>query len=425
MIWIYRLLYPCFIGILGLLSPFSKKLRGGLFGRLGLNTRLSRAVDSWKPQEKKVWIHFSSAGEFEQALPVLDSIKASSATTRIVLTYFSPSAERAIEYEIKRRQSYHLSCPWDFADYSPFDFPWTIRKFLNILQPSCFTAIHRELWPELLFECRLRNIPCYLIGAYFPPSSRTGSLFYRFCLNHLNKIAVVDEPSRQKLIDMNPALSISVLGDPRIERVLFRKKHFSSSGAWKNLFQGQTVLVGASLWDEDFDVLLNSLIEMGEKTSHLRVVIVPHEPNEGRINSWSDELKAIGFNVRKWSDWIKSPEPQSHLIVDQVGLLAELYSVATCVLVGGSFKKRVHNVLEPLVYHCGIVTGPFISNSSEATELAKQEILSVVSNSSELTRALAGFLNSSEKREEIANKAIHFLSQKEGVSQNHVSMILN
>jgi 3-deoxy-D-manno-octulosonic-acid transferase len=425
MIWLYRLIYPFFLAILGIFSPFSKKVRTGLWDRLGLTTRLSLASATWRSKEKRIWFHFSSAGEFEQVLPVLDALRKTDDSIRIILTYFSPSAERAIHLETKRRQAAALSCPWDFADYSPFDFPWSVRMFLSILNPDRFIAIHRELWPELLFQCSVKKIPCFLIGAFFNPSTKTGSFLYRFSLSHLKQIAAVDQQTKDFLHSLAPAISIDVLGDPRIERVVFRKRHYASSNSWKSFFQEKPVLIGASLWDEDFQVLLEGLPDILAKAPQARLVIVPHEPTEKRLDSWIEALNKAALIVRSWSDWVQKPDSFSHLIVDKVGILAELYSVATCVLVGGSFKKRVHNVLEPLVYERGIVTGPFISNSSEANELANLKILTVVRDAPELSHSVIEMLTSSEKQKELSDKAKTFLSQKEGVSKSHVSMILS
>ncbi|NBX76062.1 MAG: hypothetical protein EBQ92_05865 [Proteobacteria bacterium] len=425
MIWLYRLIYPFFIACLWLVSLFSKKIRQGLVKRIGLAQRLALTAGSWRSEERKLWFHFSSAGEFEQVLPVIDTLQQTDAKCRIVLTYFSPSAERAIHSEAKRRTLAQLSCPWDFADYSPFDFHWSVSKFLNVLNPSCFVAVHRELWPEVLFQCGLRKIPCFLIGAFFPSSFKSRSGLTDFCLKHLDKIAAVDENTRTTLLGVNPALSVEVLGDPRIERVLFRKHHFSKSSDWKTNFKNQQVFIGASLWDEDFEVLLRALPGIRTKAPHARIVIVPHEPIKTRVNAWQEALKNEGCPVRTWDEWNRSPDSSSHLIVDTVGILAELYSISTCVFVGGSFKKRVHNVLEPLVYSCGIVTGPFIHNSSEASELAERHILRVVHTPAELSQVIGELLTSTQKQAELAEKAKIFLSQKEGVSKSVISMILD
>lgn len=416
MIWIYRAIYPLFVFFLWALSPFVTKIRAGLAGRFGLFSRLSTAAASWPIQEKRYWFHFSSAGEFEQALPILDALKKIVPNCYTAITYFSPSAEKAVRLETKRRQEVSFPCSWDFADYSPFDFPWSVKTFLNTLQPSAFVSIHRELWPELLVQCQLRNTPCYLFAAFFPENFTKGFTFHRFFLNKFKHIATVDELSRLNLLKMDPALKTCVFGDPRIERVLFRKRYFSRTSPWRDFFSEQPILIGASLWDEDFDKLLTALPEIMQKRPHCRLILVPHEPSWRRVEAWLDKLKTAGLEARRWNHWLKSPDSHSHLIVDQVGILAELYSIGTCVLVGGSFKKRVHNVLEPFVYGCSLVTGPFIHNSSEATELAKEGVLKVVNNTEELAITISELLDISKPRQEP--------SLKEGASLKYIDLIL-
>ncbi|MFM8270465.1 MAG: 3-deoxy-D-manno-octulosonic acid transferase [Pseudomonadota bacterium] len=424
MIWLYRSFSAFVLLICWFLSPFSSKLRAGLLGRRGLCNRLSKTVSTWTPEERRIWIHFSSAGEFETALPLLDSLKKTDPNIKIAITYFSPSAEKAIDFEKKRRQKASLSCPWDFADFSPFDSWKSVNHFLSTLKPSCYASIHRELWPEILYQCNQHNIPTFLLGAFFPHAIEKRQFLYRFCLKLLTHVITLDEESQTHLRTLDPDLRISVEGDPRIERVIFRKNTFSKAAPWKPFFENQAVLVGASLWNEDFERLLPSMKQVLESYPKARWILVPHEPSTKRVQTWKRTLKENGFPFRQWSHWLESPDDHSHLLVDQVGLLAELYSVATSVFVGGSFKKRVHNILEPLVYRCALITGPFIQNSREAIQLAERGVLRVVHNPQELTLAFLETLTASQKNQVNLEKAEEFLNKNKTVSKNYTHWLL-
>lgn len=425
MIWVYRLFYPLFILILWGLSPFSSKIRRGLLGRIGLASRLSKTTRVWNSSAKRVWFHCSSAGEFEQALPLLDTLRKTEPHTKVILTYFSPSAEKAIRLETIRRKEVGLSNPWDFADFSPFDFAWSVQSFLSRTNPTSFVAIHRELWPEILHQCRAKGVSCFLFAAYFPTPIKQSHWIYRLGLRHLNQILTVDEKSRDHLLACNSNLNVLTVGDPRIERVIFRKNTFSKVSPWRSFFEGAPVFIGASLWDEDFSILLAGLSKVLESSPGSRLLLVPHEPTEHRLAGWKKALAQEGIYFRRWSHWMKSPDSQSHLLVDQVGLLAELYSIATCVLVGGSFKKRVHNVLEPLVYHCSLVTGPFIQNSLEATELASRGLLSVAQNSQDLTRWLQENLKSYRRIQALPPEAQAFFKEREALSKRYIQVLVS
>ncbi|NBT59038.1 hypothetical protein EBT16_09675, partial [bacterium] len=343
----------------------------------------------------------------------------------IVLTYFSPSAERALALESERRRKANLDCPWDFADYSPFDFVWSVRYFLSLAKPEAFIAVHREFWPEALESCRKNKIPCYLMGAFFPSPLSWFSFFYKTCLTRFKQIIAVDERTRNYLLAFRPGLPVVVLGDPRVERVLLRRKLFTSSQAWRPFFENQTILIGASFWEEDYQVFRQSVKTILEAFPQCRLILVPHEPSPGRLKKWKEDLSSLGLSFRLWSHWLRSPDSSSHLLVDKVGLLAELYSVGACVVVGGSFKRRVHNVLEPLVYECGVVTGPFIDNSSEARELGSRGILKLVHDSSELGSVVVELIQDPEKRQALIEGAHSFLKERENTSVKHVAVLLD
>ncbi len=232
---LYRLLYPLFVGGCALASPFSPKLRRTLTGRRRLQERLEKAAPQWGPTP--YWFHVASAGELEQLIPILEAIKTLAPDAKRLITYFSPTAERAVELESERRKGRGEKVPWEFADYSPFDFPKSVQRFLGEVKPKAFAMIHREIWPELVLGCQAAGIPAYLFSAYFPADSSQFLKRYRPYLKTLRGIGTVDEPSALRAKGATDA-SVRTIGDPRIERVLQRKER-SSTAPWAGLFQGQ------------------------------------------------------------------------------------------------------------------------------------------------------------------------------------------
>src|SRR4051812_39983025 len=64
-----------------------------------------------KPNEKRIWFHCSSLGEFEQGRPLIEKLKSQNPELKIVLTFFSPSG-----YEM--RKNYGGA---DYIFYLPLD----------------------------------------------------------------------------------------------------------------------------------------------------------------------------------------------------------------------------------------------------------------------------------------------------------------
>ena len=227
---VYFFAYSLVVTTAFFLSPFLTKVRRGLFGRLGVNRRVRKHASAWA--ERPFWFHAASSGELEQCLPILDRLKEMRPDIPIFLSYFSPTGQTALALETERRKSRAAATcnvPWDYSDYSPFDFPWSTRSFVRWLNPRAFIAINREVWPGMLSACASRNIPRYLFAAYFSPKSRKSVGIYRRWLLSFGYIGVTEPSTAQFLADELEARRVEVIGDPRIERVLARRKTTATS----------------------------------------------------------------------------------------------------------------------------------------------------------------------------------------------------
>lgn len=348
---LYESLYRVSLRVGATLSP---KLAQGLGERHGLMERLEVVCSTWR--EAPLWVHVASAGELEQAIPVLEELKKISPAP-IVLTYFSPSAAGAVRREQQRR----VQVPWDVADYSPLDTVTEVGAFLDRVRPRAFIAVHRELWPGIVESCAKRQIPLCLIAAQL-----SGGLpwIQRRLLKEFSLIATTDEASRdwaRKWAGGN----VESLGDPRVARIVSRRDQ-SPPPLWLGHLNPRPNLVLASLWNGDFvsgEPFFRHALELG-----WRLVLVPHEPDPGFLRRLEGWLTDLGQAHTRWSEWDQKTVPD-HLVVDQVGLLNDLYRGASLAFVGGSFERRVHNVLEPAAHGCPVLTGPKIQNSREALEM--------------------------------------------------------
>jgi 3-deoxy-D-manno-octulosonic-acid transferase len=360
---------------------FSPKIRRSFRGRKGLLARVEKERAKWK--ERPFWFHFASSGEFEQALPILEALKQKHPQTPLFLTYFSPSGQRAVELEKQRRQSAGLDIPWTAADYSPFDFPSTTRSFLAVLHPRALVVLNREFWPELFEVCFRRKIPVYVFASYLSKKARRALWFYKPWLERLTFLGTVDRSSAEFLRRELDTQSIGEIGDPRIERVLARRQIPSSLPIVKEA--GSKIFVAASVWPQDFKALLPSLKYFLSQPGW-RVFLVPHEPEQSFQKEIEESLKNEGIYSIRWSRRKPGVPLPGVVLVDSVGWLAELYRQADLAFVGGSFRRRVHNVLEPAAYGIPILTGPYIQNSFEAGQMGHLAMgLFSVKDASELT----------------------------------------
>ena len=129
-------IYTVIVHILALFNP---KASLWVKGRRGWQRRLSEKIN---PEDRKIWIHCSSLGEFEQGRPVIEEIKRLHPEFKIVLTFFSPSG-----FEIRKNYS-----EADCVEYLPADFPGNARKFIALVKPEIVIFIKYEFWNNYIEE---------------------------------------------------------------------------------------------------------------------------------------------------------------------------------------------------------------------------------------------------------------------------------
>lgn len=348
-------------------------------GSLAKLQRAARAVAPFRRSlsavpRRSLWCHVASAGELEEVLPVLDRLRAEAPERAIVLTCFSASGLAAAEREAKKRK-----VPWDLAGPLPADLPWVSRRFVRSMAPDRALFVHRELWPWHLRALDRERVPTALVQVRAERAGRSWKVLAPW-LERFALVGTVDEPSSRAMRALLPAMRapIVVLGDARIDRIAQRLASVPSGSG--------DFLVLASVWPEDVHALAPAF-----GSAELRswpLVVVPHEPEPVFLEAIAARLREAGWAVRHAPP--KAPLVAGEAeIVGTVGGLAERYADASVAFVGGSFRARVHNVLEPAAAGCAVVTGPLTANAPDARALEREGGLRHVADAAAFRAVLA------------------------------------
>src|SRR5690349_3539362 len=186
---LYNMFYPVALAGARVSALFLPKMREAIAGRGGYQERWQKASASLRDA---VWFHVASVGEFEQARPVISAIKRDHPDIPVMVTFSSPSG-----YHFWKRREKTERGVIDFADYLPFDRAQTMRFCLDCAKPRLLVFVKFDLWPNLIWETRARNIPVALIDATLSPSSKrlsgAGKWFYRGLYDNLNPILAISE----------------------------------------------------------------------------------------------------------------------------------------------------------------------------------------------------------------------------------------
>jgi 3-deoxy-D-manno-octulosonic-acid transferase len=409
----YRIFYPACLFIAKLLAPYNKKLKKGFRMRENENR-----VPPWLnfiDLKNPILIHCAS-GEFEYAKPVIREIKKKNPAQHVVVTYFSPSYEA----QIKNTKEVDFSCPL------PWDLPHIQREFLRKLKPRQILISRTDLWPEFLYQAKAQQIPISMFSTTLAAnSSKIQNIFIRsymrWIFSFLNSVYCVSDEDKMNLSQLIDPKRITTIGDTRFDQVLYRisKPNFLKDLLPKNA-RINNVFIGGSTWEEDEKEILpifKDLIRNGSQ-----VIVAPHEPSEEHIQKLREKLSVLGMRSLLYSEATIWPSNQV-LIIDQTGILADLYAWADWAFVGGSFKKQVHSVMEPLAQGCKTFFGPYHSNNREALLFKELKYATSVQNGQQMLELMLNNRNmdtSSSFKENLK----HIVKSKAGASEKITSAII-
>ena len=335
-----------------------------------------------------IWIHAAS-GEIEYARPIIRQIRKQFPHEKILLTYSSPSAIKIISQIPEINAS--TSIPWDTAQDCSY--------FLDQFQPKIALFARTDVWPEMAYQLRKRNIPSLLFSATFAAGSSRikfpGKYFLSLALKNLTAIHCVSIEDQKNISELVDDSKISVHGDTRFDQVFHRLNH--PRPIRNLLFQKSdslTVVLG-STWPEDEIILLPAIA----KLPNTRFILAPHEVGANHLQSIEGYLQRLNISFQYYS---KSQQWTSQvLIIDQVGILAELYAYGNIAFVGGSFKGQVHSVMEPLAAGLPVTLGPFYHNNREAILfMDKHQLVFCIHNTNEFTEIVQKLQNKNQSHPE-------------------------
>lgn len=380
--WVYKfILAPLVWLLMQILRPFlNEKLRELIADKnTGFYKIKLEGTETQIAQAKPLWIHAAS-GEVEYARPIIREYKKQHPEVPIIITYTSPSAKKIL-------QGLHDVDMWAVL---PWEFESFMKAFIVKWNPRALLISRTDAWPLLAKTSADMKIPSYLFSATFAEnSSRLSGMtrfLTRYTLNQLTEIHCVSEEDRHNLLDLNLKCKIKVSGDTRFDQVFYRLENPKPLKSELIPAPDEFVFIAGSTWPEDEINLVPAIKKM--MSGHLKLILAPHETTPAHLEKLGKQLKDVGIDFILYSEATSWPDGKV-LIIDQVGILAELYTWSDLAFIGGSFKKQVHSVMEALAAGLPVMVGPFHKNNREALFYQKKNfssgmIVQVVHNSDDI-----------------------------------------
>jgi 3-deoxy-D-manno-octulosonic-acid transferase len=406
MLFIYNLVVLFAAQVLKLLALFSPKMKLFVNGRKAVFPSLRSKIGL---NDKTIWFHAASLGEFEQGLPVMEKIKVQFPNHKIVVSFFSPSG-----FEVRKNNMIA-----DVTVYLPLDTKSNAKQFINIVHPDLVFFIKYEYWPNYLNELKKANIKTYLISGIFRKNQaffKWYGSFYRNALKTFHYFFVQNDSSK-KLVQSIGFNNVKVSGDTRFDRVVSILERDNSLDFIEQFKNNQTTIVIGSSWPKDENFLINYI---NNANDNVKFIIAPHNIKSEQIANLKSQISksTVLFSEKE----NKNLSEFQVFIIDTIGILTKIYSYADIAYVGGGFgNPGVHNILEPATFGVPIVVGPNYSHFAEAIALVNMKGCISISNQNELNNAFSLLLNNEDERFEKGHICETFVQMNKGAT----TLILN
>ena len=359
----------------------------------------------FSPERPVIWVHAVSVGEARGAAPLVHALAQEFADHELLVTCMTAAGRDAV------KQAYGesvLSC------WLPYDYPGSVRRFLEHFRPRLGLLMETELWPNLLAACRDFSVPVALANARMSERSARGYRRWAGLADpafaSLSAVCAQSEADAGRLRALG-AREVAVTGNLKFD-VAPDAARADAGRAWRAAL-GRPVLLLASTRDGEETLLLDALPAADEK---LLVMIVPRHPQR------FDEVAALAPGRRSRGD---VPGPQDRVYLgDTMGEMAFYYAAADVAVIGGSFAPLGgQNLIEACAAGTPVVIGPSVYNFAEATRLAVEAGAALQAVSASDAVRLAMDLIADEKRRVRMGEAGRKLCEAHrGATQKHLEI---
>ena len=322
------------------------------------------ALDRWRARagagaRGAVWTHAASVGEALAAAPIVRRLRVARPQVPLVLTHTSPAAA-----------TWPAGWDVDYADYLPLDTPRAMDAMLDALTPVLLVLTRAEVWPELVSAALRHGVPVALVGATVSARSQRLRWPARPALRPLyaalGYVGAVSPGDQERLRRLGArAAALEVTGDPRHDQVLERIPDLHPMRPLETWAAGGDVLVAGSTDARDATILLAAFAALRPAHPAARLLLCPHDPGAGPTAHLLALAHRAGVPAAPWrgtGDAAVGAGPEREaacVVVERLGVLADLYLLGRMAYVGGGFGRRgVHAVIEPAAYGLPIVVGP-------------------------------------------------------------------
>jgi 3-deoxy-D-manno-octulosonic-acid transferase len=371
----------------------------------------------------RIWVHAVSVGEVTAAAPIVAALRGKLPQASIVLSTGTETGQAMARKLIPQATAFM---------YFPLDLFPVVKKVIDRIDPDIVVLTETELWPNFLRHCMKRRIPAVMVNGRISPRSfrrycRT-SFFWKKVLASVLEIGVISAVDRERILAIGaPAASVKVMGNAKYDSLASRVsgEAWSRKAAQMKMTPDTRVFVAGSTHEGEETIVLTVYRALLQEWPDLRLIVVPRHPERGK--AVRDLVTAQGLPCVLLSEILAgAPPDRGVVVVDVIGELFGLYSLASVVYCGGSLvAKGGQNILEPAVWGKVVFYGPSMEDFLDEKALLEEAGAGIpVRNAAELLEGVKALLSDpAELRRRGAEGQKRVMSSR-GAAERYAGMIL-
>lgn len=370
-----------------------------------------------KPETHDLWIHAVSVGETLAARTVVAEILRLRPDTSIVFT------TTTITGQAQARRFFSDST----VTYFPFDFAFSVRRFLRHHRPRVFATMETELWPNVTRLAKDAGLRLILANGRisdrsFPRYRAVKWLVARLLASYARVLAR-EETDRKRFIALGaPEQQVETAGNVKFDYEPATTT-LEIGSELQDLIAGRPVFVLGSTTAGEDESLLSEVERL--VSGHGAFVIVAPRKAE-RFEIVAALLATTSLRFARRSAWERRDPAASVLLLDSFGELAPIYAYATAAFIGGSLEPvGGHNPIEAAAAGIPVCFGPFMSNFREIASVFLRDGGAVqVADAGSVTSFFVDMAEDAVRREAMASAARAIVQQNRGASRRTAERII-
>jgi len=371
-----------------------------------------------------IWLHAVSLGEVSSCKLLIKELGNLYFNKKILITTITSTGRKLAESLKQENKNIEVVL-------LPFDLSFLIANFIRFINPKILILVETELWPNMLYQIKKKNIAVVVINARISDRSFRRYSIFKWLFKYFNWC--IDYFCAQSDTDKNRLLSldiskekIKVTGNMKFDSIEELKPEeilmVSSLKEKLSIREDELFLVAGSTHKPEEEYLLDAFICLKKKFISLRLLIAPRHLE--RLSQIERLISNRGLKSQRLTQ-IRKVAKDEILLLDTIGQLHLIYTLATVVFVGGSLAKvGGHNFLEAACFKKPILVGPYMYNFKEIADyfISNGGIIQLDSKD-KLAETLDSLLSSSIKRTELANRANSLLLAKQKATLRNLEII--